>query len=199
LTARSIVVLASYLAAQMLGDIASLKIVAVAGVSMDAGTLVYPLTFTLRDLVHKSLGIRAARMLILTAAGINIVMAVFFWIVSILPGDPLVGPQDAFAAVLSPVWRIVAASIVAEVAAELLDTEVYRVWIKRMGESRQWMRVVASNAVSTPFDSLLFAWLAFGGVYDVAVVWGIVLSNVAVKYAMTVLSIPLIYTVKESS
>ena len=45
-----VIVTAAYIAAQMLSDIASLRIVKFAGLSMDAGTLIYPFTFTLRDL-----------------------------------------------------------------------------------------------------------------------------------------------------
>ncbi len=197
MTIRAIIVIAAYLAAQMLSDITSLKIIAIAGLSMDAGTLVYPLTFTLRDLVHKSLGMQAARVLIVTAAVINVVMAVLFWLVSVIPGDPQIGPQTAFAAVLAPVWRIVGASIAAEVLAELLDTEVYHRWSLRMGSRYQWSRVLVSNGVSTPIDSMLFAWLAFGGMYPAAVVWGIVASNVLLKYGMTIVGMPLIYTVRE--
>jgi uncharacterized integral membrane protein (TIGR00697 family) len=197
MNSRGIIVVASYLAAQMMGDVASLKIIVVAGWSMDAGTLIYPFTFTLRDLVHKTLGLQAARTLIVTAAAINVVMAFFFWIVSLIPGDPLVGPQEAFAAVLSPVWRIVAASIIAEIVAELLDTEVYRIWIKRNGLRRPWMRVIASNGVSTPVDSLIFSWIAFGGVFSSVVVWGIVVSNILLKYLVTVVSVPMIYFVPE--
>ena len=58
----------AYVAAQMLADISSLKITEVAGFSMDAGTLVYPFTFTLRDLVHKVAGKQVARALIIGAA-----------------------------------------------------------------------------------------------------------------------------------
>jgi len=181
----------------MLGDVASLKIIAIAGWSMDAGTLIYPLTFTLRDLVHKNLGLSAARTLVVTAGVINVLMALLFWIVSLIPGDPLVGSQDAFAAVLSPVWRIVGASILAEVFAELLDTEIYRGWVGHFGQARQWMRVVASNGISSPLDSLLFCWIAFGGVYSASIVWGIVLSNIVLKYVVTVFSIPMIYLVPE--
>src|SRR5690606_5017276 len=61
---RVIVVAAAYIAAQMMADITSLRIVMIAGMSVDAGTLVYPFTFTLRDLMHKTLGIQAARVLI---------------------------------------------------------------------------------------------------------------------------------------
>ncbi len=80
-----IVVSAAYVAAQMLADVGSLRIVLLAGLSIDAGTYVYPLTFTLRDLVHKTAGIAAARVLILAAAVINLVMAGFFWLVARLP------------------------------------------------------------------------------------------------------------------
>ncbi len=194
---RAIVVAAAYIAAQMLADVTSLKIVLFLGMSMDAGTFVYPITFTLRDLVHKSVGARAARVLIVTAAVINLVMAGLFWWVARLPGDPAVGPQAEFAIVLSPVWRIVVASIAAEVVSELVDTEIYRLWVERITTRYQWMRVLTSNAVSVPLDSLLFAWGAFGGVLAVPVVWDIVRSNIVVKGATTLLSLPLIYAVPE--
>jgi len=194
---RAILVSSAYIAAQMLADVTSLKIVLFFGLSMDAGTFVYPITFTLRDLVHKTLGAKSARVLILTAAVINLVMAGLFWWVSRLPGDPAVGPQAEFATVLSPVWRIVIASIVAEVIAELIDTEVYRLWVERVTRRYQWMRVLTSNAVSMPLDSVVFSWGAFGGALPVPVVWSIVLSNVLVKGATTLLSWPLIYVVPD--
>jgi len=194
---RAIVVSAVYVAAQILADVASLKIVLFLGLSMDAGTFVYPITFTLRDLVHKTVGAKAARALIITAAIINLVMAGLFWLISQLSGDPAVGPQTEFTTVLSPVWRIVIASIVAEVVAELVDTEVYRLWVERVSLRYQWMRVLTSNAVSVPLDSVMFSWGAFGGALPIPVVWGIVLSNILVKGATTLLSLPLIYAVPD--
>jgi uncharacterized integral membrane protein (TIGR00697 family) len=190
-------VIAAYVAAQMMADVASLKIVLFLGLSMDAGTFVYPITFTLRDLVHKTIGARGARVLIVTAAGINLVMAGLFWFVAKLPGDPSVGVQSEFGLVLSPVWRIVIASIVAEVIAELIDTEVYRLWVERITARYQWARVLASNAVSVPLDSVIFSWGAFGGALPGGVVWSIVLANILVKGATTLISLPLIYAVPE--
>jgi uncharacterized integral membrane protein (TIGR00697 family) len=164
---------------------------------MDAGTFIYPITFTLRDLAHKTVGAGGARLLIVTAAAINLAMAGLFWFVAWLPGDPSVGPQREFGLVLSPVWRIVIASIAAEVIAELVDTEVYRLWVERVTTRYQWARVLTSNAVSVPLDSLIFSWGAFGGVWSDSVVWSIVLANILVKGATTLLSLPLIYTVPE--
>lgn len=197
-TAVLIALLASaYVAAQMLADISSLKITEVAGFSMDAGTLVYPFTFTLRDLVHKVAGKQVARALIVGAAVINLFMAGLFWAVDHLPAVPGVGPQtDSFGAVLSPVWRIVFASIIAEVVAELIDTEVYSAWARRFGERRQWGRVLASNGVAIPVDSAIFVMIAFAGVVSSGDVWEIFATNVVVKGLVTVVSIPWIYFVR---
>ncbi len=194
----AVLVSAAYIAAQMLADIGSLRIVLLFGLSIDAGTFIYPITFTLRDLVHKVAGIKVARALIVAAAVINLAMALFFWFVARLPADPQVGPQLEFGQVLSPVWRIVIASIVAEVVSELTDTEVYQLWVTRVTRRFQWLRVLVSNSISVPLDSLVFCWLAFGGVYAAAVVWAIVLSNILVKMATTLVSLPLIYLVRES-
>lgn len=191
-----IILIAAYIAAQMMADVTSLKIVILAGMSMDAGTLVYPLTFTLRDMVHKTIGANGARLLIVTAAGINLLMAGLFWLVALLPGDPSVGPQLEFGRVLGPAWRIVMASIVAELLSELVDTEAYRFWVERITTRYQWARVLVSNAISVPLDSLIFCWLAFGGALPAAVVWTIVRSNIIVKGATTLISLPGIYLVR---
>jgi uncharacterized integral membrane protein (TIGR00697 family) len=196
---QTILVVSAYIAAQMLADISSLKIVLFLGLSMDAGTLIYPFTFTLRDLVHKVLGRRGARVIIFTAAVINLFMAGLFWIVSRLPYDPSVGQQPDWDSVLSPVWRIVLASILAEVFSELTDTEIYHLWVTRITERYQWLRVLTSNAVSIPVDSLIFVWAAFGGVYPSSSVWEIFLANILLKGVVTLVSLPGIYLVKDEN
>lgn len=195
---RVVIVPALYVAAQMLADIGSLRVITAFGLSMDAGTLVYPFTFTLRDLVHKTLGVRSARCLIWTAAAVNVFMAALFYLIGRLPADPSVGPQAEFAMVLSPVWRITAASIAAEVFSELVDTEAYQWWVTKVTRRYQWARVLVSNGVAIPLDSMLFCWLAFGGTMPPSVVWGIVAANILVKGAMTLVSLPGIYLVKDA-
>jgi hypothetical protein len=199
LTQAGIVTVAAYVAAQMIADIGSLKIAWVAGFSIDGGTFIYPFTFTLRDMVHKLLGRRAARTLVVAAAVINLGMALFFAFLSRLPPDPTWPLQDAFAQVLSPVWRIVLASIVAEVVSELLDTELYHLWVTRVTRRYQWARVLISNSISVPVDSLVFVWIAFGGALPPGVVWSIFWANVLVKGVTTLISLPGIYLVKEGS
>jgi queuosine precursor transporter len=198
LTTTGVLVVAAYTAAQMLSDVLSLKIALVAGFSIDAGTFVYPFTFTLRDLVHKLLGRSAARAVIVAAAAINLVMAGLFAFAAWLPPDPTWTLQSEFAAVLTPVWRIVVASIAAELVSEFTDTEVYHLWVTRVTRHYQWARVLVSNAVSVPLDSLIFCWGAFGGLLPAATVWSIFWANVLVKGAVTLVSLPGIYLVPET-
>ncbi len=198
------IVVSAYIAAQVLADVASLRIVSVGGFSVDGGTLIYPFTFTIRDLVHKIAGKEIARLVIFLAAGINLVMAGVFRLVAALPADLEVGTQTDFGAVLAPVWTIVAASIIAEVVSELVDTEVYQRWVRSFGERWQWGRVLASNTIAVPIDSALFVWLAFGGLLPgseslatdvlVSIFW----ANVLIKGAVTLISIPWIYLVRVS-
>ncbi|MBU4524691.1 MAG: queuosine precursor transporter [Desulfomicrobium sp.] len=192
-----VILVASYIALQIFSDVGSLRIVMLGGMSIDAGTFIYPLTFTLRDMVHKTMGKQGARLMIITAAGFNLLMAGYFWVVSILPPDLGVGAQAEFGQVLAPLWRLVFASIVAEVISELTDTEIYSMWKKKVTSKHQWSRVLVSNAVSIPLDSFIFCWIAFGGLFEAAVVWSIFFSNTIIKFATTLVTLPAIYLVKE--
>ena len=202
----AILATSAYIGAQMLADIASLKIGVVAGLAVDMGTFIYPITFTLRDVVHKVLGKRNARTLILAAAGINLFMAAYLAWAASVPSDPSWGLGEQFSLILGPIWRIVLASIAAEVVSELIDTEVYHWFVTRVTTRYQWARVLTSNAVSIPIDNFIFAVGAFGplpGLADHplslpwATVWQIFLFNLAVKFGMTFISLPLIYTTRD--
>ena len=192
-----VIVIAAYIAAQMLSDIASLKIGVVFGLAVDMGTFLYPITFTLRDMAHKVIGKRNTQVLILSAAVINVFMAAYLMWVASVPSDPSWGLGDEFAAILAPVWRIVLASIVAEVVSELIDTEIYHWFVTRITTRYQWLRVLVSNSVSIPIDNLIFSVGAFGWTLPWEVVWQIFLFNLVVKFGMTLVSLPMIYLVKD--
>ena len=198
----AIAAVGAYVGAQVIADISSLKIGVVADRAVDMGTFIYPITFTLRDLVHKALGKRAARTVIVTAAFVNLFMAFYLQWAAKAPTDVSYPLGDEFAAVLAPLWRITIASIVAEVISELVDTEVYHWFVRRVTTRHQWARVAVSNAVSLPIDTALFVLLAFGalpGLQDHALtlpweaVWDIFVVNITVKALVSVASLPLIY------
>jgi uncharacterized integral membrane protein (TIGR00697 family) len=183
----------------MLSDLTSLKIGLIAGLAVDMGTFIYPITFTLRDVAHKTIGKRHTQLLIWLAAAVNLFAVAYFWWVGGVAGDPVWGLQAEWEAIFSVnmLGRIVLASIVAEVVSELVDTEVYHWFVTRITRRRQWARVLASNSVSVPIDNLIFAVGAFGWLLPWEVVWQIFLFNLAVKLGVTLASMPLIYVARD--
>lgn len=202
----AVIVTAAYIAAQLIADITSVKIGVVAGLAVDMGTFIYPITFTLRDLVHKVLGKRNARTLIITAAVVNLFMVIYAAWASSVPSDPLSDEGgvfgEAYSMVFGPLWRITIASILAEVVSELADTEAYHWFVTKVTRQKQWARVLVSNSISIPIDNAIFAIGAFGalpGLQDHfltapwSVVWQIFIFNLIVKFGVTLISLPLIY------
>jgi uncharacterized integral membrane protein (TIGR00697 family) len=201
-TRVAVAAVGAYVGAQVIADVTSLKIGNVADRAVDMGTFIYPITFTLRDVVHKALGKRAARTLIVTAAAVNLFMAFYLQWAARAPTDASYPLGAEFSAVLAPLWRITIASIIAEVISELVDTEVYSWFVERVTTRHQWARVLVSNAVSVPLDNVIFAVAAFGSIplmRDHALtlpwdaVWDIFWVNLTVKALVSAASLPLIY------
>lgn len=192
-----LVAVGAYIGVSLMANVMSVRIVLLGPWAIDAGTLTYPLTFTLRDVVHKAGGRTAARVTIFTGAALNLLMVGAFWAAARMPADLSVGPQTEFGDLLIPVARIVIGSIVAQLVAELVDTEVYHLVLQRLGARHQWARVVLSNVVSIPTDSVVFALVAFAGDLPTATLVQIMWTNVLVKSLTTAVTWPLIYAVRE--
>lgn len=188
-----------YVAAQMLADITAVKIMSIGPWTVPAGTLVYAWTFTNRDLIHKQLGKRVARLAIVLAGVINVLMAIYFGFAIIVPPAAFWQNQEAFAATLGLVPRIVVASILAEVISELVDTELYHFWVSRVTRRYQWARVAFSNLISVPLDSLLFVVLAFSGNTSIEGMLALILGQTVFKWVVGAISMPFIYAVPEGN
>ncbi len=190
----AVFIVAAYAGCQMLSDIASLKIGVVMNYAVDMGTFIYPFTFTLRDLAHKMIGKKGVRTLVITTAAVNLFMAAYLWVCTRVTPDASWAFNAEFKAILGPVWRIVIASIIAEVFSELADTEVYH-WFRSKTTNYQWARVLLSNCVSIPIDNLIFSIGAFAWALPWGVVWQIFIINLTVKAIIGVIGIPLIYLI----
>lgn len=195
----TIFVICSYIACQMISNIASAKIANVFTLAVDGGTFLYPLAFTIRDLAHKTIGKNNTRKLIIISAIINIFTPIYFYFVAKLPADASYKFAEAFTNTLSPILRIAIAGVVGSTIAELVDTEVYHFFVTKITKKHQWLRVLISNAFSIPVDNLLFVIIAFWGLFPFDVLVGIFIFNFFVKYAVTIISVPMIYLVKEKS
>ena len=83
-------------------------------------------------------------------------------------------------------------------ASELIDTEIYHLWVTKVTKKHLWSRVLVSNAVSIPVDSLIFSMIAFVGTMEMSAVISIFWANVIIKGLVTLISIPAIYIGKDS-
>jgi uncharacterized PurR-regulated membrane protein YhhQ (DUF165 family) len=123
---------------------------------LSVGTLVFGVTFTQRDRVHR-FGRKAVYLMIFIAAAGMVLESLF----------------------LGVEWRIIMASFIAIVLSETADTEVYQRLLRR-----SWIqRVIGSNIVSIPLDSLLFNLLAFAGVFQPAMLAAIIFGEIVTKFA----------------
>lgn len=122
-------------------------------------TFIFGITFTARDRVHNSLGRRNVYIMIAVAALLNL-------LVTVLGGVE---------------WRIVAASLIAIVLAESADTEIYQHFI----DNTWGMRVLKSNSVSIPLDSLLFNLIAFAGIFSWMELASIIFGEIVFKAAVS--------------
>jgi uncharacterized integral membrane protein (TIGR00697 family) len=180
-----------YVAAQLAADVAAVKMVSVGPWSLPAGTLIFALTFTLRDIIHEKLGYKTAVHIIWSAAMANAVLAAYLLFATWLTPAVWWQGQAAFAATLSLVPRITLASIVAEVFSELLDTLIYQ-FVKDAGRA-PWLRTLLSNAGGLALDTFVFATLAFAGTMPLAAWLAIVAGQIVFKSIVTVVSLPLVW------
>ena len=193
----TILIICSYIACQMISNIASVKIANVLSLAVDGGTFLYPLAFTIRDMAHKTIGKKNTQKLIIVSAIINIFTPIYFYIISQIPADKSWEFDEAFKMTLSPVIRISIASIIASTLSEFVDTEIYHFFTTKITKRFQWLRVLISNAFSIPVDNFLFVAIAFFKVLPINALIGIFIFNFFVKYAVTIISVPMIYLVKE--
>lgn len=197
LTPAMIITTAAYTAVQLISNICSLQIVDFFGYALDAGTFIYPFAFTMRDISQKILGKTGVKVLILVSTAMSFIASAVFWLVSKIPVAIGAGGSETWSMVLTPVWRITIASTIAGVLSELVDTEIYSLWTEKVTRGHQWSRVLVSNLFSVPLDSLIFSFGAFYGTMPLASVLEIFMGNIAVKMIVTLISIPMIYTVKD--
>ena len=188
---------AAFIALVIFSNLGSLRILLLAGLAVDGGTLLYPLTFTARDLLHKKIGARLVRFVIVLAALLNLALFAFVWLVAKLPPDPAVGGQQEYARVLLPGLRLVLGSIIAMTVSELINTFFYVVVRRKYGRQWQWLRVLLSNGVAIPVDTIIFLLIAFAGWVPAAVIGEMFVANLLVKYAVTLASFGSIYLVRD--
>ena len=186
------ILVALYIACELIANVTASKPIRLGPLVVPAAIFIYTLTFTLIDLINESYGKQGARKVILAAFLANMLLAAYSQLAVMLPAASFYSGQEAFAGVLGSTPRIVFASLTAYLISSLIDAEIFALW-KVHVRGPKWARVLVSNAISTWVDSVVFITVAF---YGVMPIWILIKGQYAVKMAITIVSLPLIYLVK---
>jgi uncharacterized integral membrane protein (TIGR00697 family) len=181
-----------YIACELIANVTASKPIQLGGIVVPAAIFIYTLTFILIDLINESLGKQGARKVILAAFIANLLLAAYAQLAVALPPAPFYSGQEAFARVLGSTPRIVFASLTAYLVSSLIDAEIFAFWRSRI-KGLKWTRVLVSNAISTWVDSVVFITFAF---YGTLPIWILIKGQYMIKMAITILSLPLIYSVR---
>lgn len=182
----------SYAIIAVASDIFANKMLNLGGLTLAGGILLIPFSFTIRDLMHRCVGYDNAKKIVWATAFVNLAIAVLLVILDLLPAA-IADKGDMWHALMGSSWRVIVASFIAQLVADLSDTHVFEWFTRKMGDKKTWVRVGASNLVSTFFDSILFSVIAFLGVLPNNVIFASVLSAFLVKFVVSMIATPLAY------
>jgi uncharacterized PurR-regulated membrane protein YhhQ (DUF165 family) len=173
-----------YVAVVVSAQVGTNKIVDVPWTDLTApgGTYLIGIALSLIELAHRTAPTRRegfvnAQVMVACGFGASALLAGYLAILDAMP------PDDALFDRLSGTWRIVLGSLVAFLISETIDNS-FGAWLR--DRVHDGVRVVATNAVSVPLDSVVFLLVAFGSLEFIE-------GQIVVKYAVTlVFGIPLV-------
>ena len=161
----------------------------------DGGAFLFPLTYVLGDVLAEVYGLRKARRAILIGFVLAGVAALTFWLVSVTPPAPGWNNQEAWAAVLGFVPRIVLASLLGYLAGQFLNAYVLVKIKQRTKEGKLWARLIGSTLVGEAADTLVFCLVAFGGILTGGTLVNYVITGYVYKVSVEVVLLPVTYLV----
>lgn len=181
-----------YLCSNLIGPA---KAVSMWGLTFGAGFLFFPLSYIFGDILTEVYGYARARRVIWAGFGAMAFASLMATVVVALPpadGWPF---QDAYEVVFTQTPRIVLASLIAFWSGEFVNSYIMakmKVW---MAGRHLWMRTIGSTIAGQGVDSLLFYPIAFYGVWDEALIAGVLATNYVLKVMVEVAMTPVTYKV----
>lgn len=182
-----------FVAVLLISNIASTKIVQLGWLTFDGGTLLFPLSYIFADILTEVYGFRKSRRVIWLGFFCAFVMSTILYIVGMLPAAADWGNQSAYDAILGQAPRIVAASLIAYLCGEFINSFILakmKVWT---AGKWLWSRTIGSTVVGEFVDSTLFILIAFAGVLPNSLLVTLIVSNYVFKTAIEILFTPVTY------
>ncbi len=196
-----IVAAAIFVATLIAANIISVKLIAVGDWFVPAGVVVFPLSYIVGDVLTEVYGFRSARRVIWLGFLCNLLVVAAIWVAGIWPAAPFwQGNQAAWDTVLGFTPRLLAASFIAYLIGEFVNSFVLARMKVATGGRWLWSRTIGSTIVGEGIDSLVFITLVFGSLPGLPGVPGFdlpkaILTQWFIKVAYEVIATPLTYLV----
>lgn len=184
-----------FVAVLLISNISSTKIAQVGFLVLDAGTLLFPLSYIFGDILTEVYGYKKARQVIWTGFVSLALMSVVFFIVGFLPAAVGWENQPAYDLILGIVPRIAIASIIAFFAGEFSNSFLLaKMKILTKGKML-WTRTIGSTVIGQAVDTALFSVIAFYGILPFDVFIALIVSNYLFKVGIEIVFTPITYQV----
>ena len=167
------------------------KQIAIAGISLTGGLIVFPISYIINDCVCEVWGFRKARLLIWTGFAMNFFFVTMGALCDWIPGAPYWTNDAGFHAIFGLAPRIAAASFVAFLVGSFANAYVMS-RMKIHDEGRHFsLRAILSTVAGESCDSVIFFPLALGGVVPTEELPKLMIWQVVLKTAYEVVALPL--------
>jgi queuosine precursor transporter len=163
-------------------------------ITFGGAVVFFPITYILGDVLTEVYGFRRARRVIWLSFGAQLYAAAMSWAVLAMPTDPakqLI--QDHYKAVFSATPRVFAASLLAFLVGDFVNS-IIMARRKVIDRGRAyWKRAILSTVFGQLADSLIFYPLAFAGIWSGDLIARIGITHYLLKVAIEVLGVPFSY------
>jgi queuosine precursor transporter len=190
---RFVTIACVFVTCLIMANILAVKLTEIDGRVIDAGNVVFPISYIIGDVVTEVWGFKAARRLIWTGFFCNLIAALAIQAAIHLPAAGFYGDQQAYEDILGFSLRLLGASFCAFLVGEFTNS-VIMARMKVLTEGRWlWSRTISSTAVAEAVDSTVFITLAFAGTGTPLL--NVIVTNWVFKTGYEVLATPLTYAV----
>ncbi len=186
-------VVALFITCLVTANIISVKLIAIFGLVLPAGVLIFPVSYIAGDVLTEVYGYSQARRVIWLGFFCNFIVVLAVWLGKIMPPASFWDGQIAYERILGFTPRLLTASFLAYLIGEFLNAFIMAK-MKIITKGRWlWMRTIGSTLVGQGLDSLVFITLAFAGTIPPGALALTVITQWLVKSVYEAVATPFTY------
>jgi hypothetical protein len=186
-------VTAVFVTCLLVANIIAVKLASVGGLVFPAGVIVFPISYIFGDILTEVYGYARSRQVIWIGFGCNLLAVIFIYLGGLLPSAGFWPLQDAYQSILGFAPRLLAASFVAYLFGEFLNSFVLAKLKIATNGRWLWVRTIGSTLVGEGADSLVFITLAFFGTIPTGQIPLTIFTQWLLKSGYEALATPLTY------